>query len=186
MVYTGMPHAFEAPITEEVLFRSVTLPVYLLTPAASSPTTLLLAVPLIFGVAHIHHFYEFTLTHPHTPLLPAVIRSLVQFGFTTVFGWYANFIYLRTGSIYAVILCHAFCNWIGLPRVWGRVEAGEVIGPVRRGNSPKQSKDQVHVAGANLAIGWTVAYYVILVAGAVGFWELLMPLTSSRRALVRL
>lgn len=168
----------------------MTLPIYLQSPAAASPTTLLLAVPLIFGVAHIHHFYEFTLTHPHNSLFPAVLRSLVQFGFTTVFGWYANFIYLRTGSIYAVILCHTFCNWIGLPRVWGRVEAGEVIGPVGtdKDKSPGHSQErfEVQVAGARLPIVWTVAYYVILMAGAVGFWYFLKPWTASRNALVRL
>ena len=173
-----------------MLFRSVTLPVYLLTPASTSPRTLLLAVPLIFGVAHIHHFYEFTLTHPHTPLLPAVIRTLFQFSFTTVFGWYANYLYLRTGSIYAVILCHTFCNWLGLPRVWGKLEAGEVIGPAGRekGRSPDHSgkRDRVQVADANIAIGWTIAYYVILVAGAVGFWKSLKILTSSEGALVKL
>jgi len=38
-----------------------------------------------------------------------------QFGFTTVFGWYATFVFLRTGHLAAAVVAHAFCNFMGFP-----------------------------------------------------------------------
>lgn len=49
----------------------------------------------------------------------------------------------------------------------------------------KEDKDKVQVAGGRLGIHWTVAYYVLLVAGMVGFYRGLWPLTESRRALAK-
>lgn len=175
----------KGPITEELIFRSLLIPLHLLT--ALTPTRTLFLTPLYFGIAHIHHFYEFHLTHPRTPLLPALLRSLFQFTYTTLFGWYASFLFLRTGSLWAVVLVHAFCNWCGLPRVWGKVEAGEMIGPIGRGKGDGEaSKAAVQVADGRLGIGWTVAYYVLLVAGAVAFWKELWVLTDSERKLASL
>ncbi len=161
------------------------VPLHLL--AIMPPSRIVFVTPLYFGIAHIHHFYEFVLTHPHTPLVPALLRSLIQFGYTTIFGWYATFVFLRTGSVYAVILAHSFCNWAGLPRVWGRVEGGAIIGPVgkEKRERGKEYKDNIQVAGGRLGIHWTVAYYVLLVAGMVGFYRGLWPLTESHRALAK-
>lgn len=190
----------QGPITEEILFRSVLIPLHLL--ANISPTHIILYTPLYFGIAHIHHFYEFTLTHPHTPLLPALARSLFQFTYTTLFGWYATFLYLRTSSLYAVILVHAFCNWCGLPRLWGRVEAGEEwnspltqnddFGNVAAAAGLRGKDDDERIDNYNLStrsgelhVGWTVGYYILLVAGAVGFWKGLWVLTESKSALAK-
>ena len=153
-----------------------------------TPTTLIFATPLYFGIAHIHHFYEFTLTHPFTPLIPALLRSLIQFGYTTVFGWYATFLFLRTGNVWGVVLVHSFCNWMGLPRVWGRVggvvvEGGTVGGPVVREKDDVDRKDNEQEKG--LGLGWTVGYYGILVVGAVAWWKSLWWLTESEGALMR-
>lgn len=158
------------------MFRSVIVAVHLL--AKVSPGHIVLVAPLYFGIAHIHHFYEFRLTHPDTPVLAALLRSLFQFAFTTVFGWYATFVFVRTGSLPAVILIHSFCNWCGLPRLWGRVEAGVAMGPLVRGK--EDSDGSTFQAGdATSSIAWTVAYYLILVAGAVAFYYQLWPLTAS-------
>ena len=152
-----------------------------------SPSKIILFCPLYFGIAHVHHFYEFTLTHPHTSLVPALLRSLIQFGFTTVFGWFATFIFIRTGSLWAVILTHSFCNWAGLPRVWGKVEASAMIGPVGKESRPrgKEDEDPVQVANGELNIMWTISYYVLLLAGAVAFRQALWPLTESKIALAK-
>lgn len=164
------------------MFRSAITPLHLL--ARVSPGRVVFIAPLYFGIAHIHHFYEFQLTHPDTPALAALLRSLFQFGYTTVFGWYATFIYLRTGSLLAVILVHSFCNWCGLPRLWGRVEAGEPLGhPLTRGKEDSENRS-IYVAPGKLDIGWTIAYYVLLVAGALIFCSSLWPLTESYHALV--
>ncbi len=173
----------QGPITEELVFRSLLTPLHLL--AHVSPAHIIFLTPLYFGIAHIHHFYEYTLTHPHTPLGPALLRSVVQFAYTTIFGWYATFLFLRTGSLPAVVLVHSFCNWCGLPKLWGRVEAGVPIGPPAARSRSRDDRDAkaVQVAGGTLGIGWTVAYYVILVGGAVAFYEGFWMLTESKRAL---
>ena len=114
-------------------------------------------------------------------MIAAVLRSVLQFTYTTLFGGYATFVYLRTGSLLSVILVHTFCNWMGFPRFWGKVSAGEtIIGPdVGEG---KRSEDGPQPSG-HLGLGWTVAYYVLLMVGAWGWWKLLWPLTASQAAL---
>lgn len=149
------------------MFRSAIIPLHIL--AKVSPGHIVFTTPLYFGIAHIHHFYEFRLTHPDISILVALLRPVFQFGYTTIFGWYASFIYLRTGSLWAAFLVHSFCNWNGLPRFWGRVE----VEPRFRmgGNGP-------------LHIGWTAMYYLLLLIGALSFAQLLWPLTESYHALV--
>lgn len=124
--------------------------------------------PLVFGLAHVHHFYEFRLAHRGVPAAAALLRSALQLGYTTLFGAYATFVYLRTGSLLAVLAAHVLCNCMGLPRVWGRVE----------GRSPDGRW------GVPLAGGWSLAYYLLLVAGAAGWWRGLWGLTESGNALV--
>jgi prenyl protein peptidase len=87
--------------------------------------------PLYFGIAHLHHLYEFRITHPEVPLFVSILRSLFQFTYTSLFGFFATFVYLRTGNVFTCMLAHTFCNWMGLPRFYGRVgvEAGVPIGP---------------------------------------------------------
>jgi prenyl protein peptidase len=71
---------------------------------------------------------------------------------------------------------------MGLPRFWGRVgvEAGVPIGPP---DVDKRDGEQGGSTPQATGLGWTVAYYVILVAGAVGFYYQLFPLTESSHAL---
>ncbi|KAK5191828.1 CAAX prenyl protease [Exophiala xenobiotica] len=181
--WQGYRNYVAGPVTEEVIFRSVLVPLHLL--AKVSPTKIVFLTPLYFGIAHVHHFYEFTLTHPHTPLLPALLRSVFQFGYTTLFGWIAGFIYLRTGSIYACIAIHTFCNWVGLPRFWGRVQSREEYPPSPVAMRGKDDTDAVQAQGTGGPSGlkWTVAYYVLLLAGVSSFYAGLWPLTASSLAL---
>lgn len=82
----------------------------------------------------------------------------------------------------AVMLAHAFCNWCGLPRVWGRV--GRDV--ERRGK--RDARGARGAGGAprrGVGIGWSIAYYVILVAGVVGFQRGLWPLTESKGRLAQ-
>ncbi|KAL8787870.1 MAG: hypothetical protein Q9195_007563 [Heterodermia aff. obscurata] len=184
--WIGWRNFVAGPITEELVFRSLLIPLHLLT--SMSPSQIIFLCPLYFGIAHIHHFYEFTLTHPHTLLVPALVRSLIQFGYTTVFGWFAAFVFVRTGSVWAAVLVHSFCNWAGLPRVWGKVEGSAIIGPVGKEERQrgKEDEDPVQVADGKLGIMWTVAYYVLLFLGAGAFCKCLWRLTESRRALLKI
>ncbi|KAK4242592.1 hypothetical protein C8A03DRAFT_29186 [Achaetomium macrosporum] len=181
--WTTWRNIIAGPVTEEILFRTASIPLMLLSHSPLRKTIFL--TPIIFGLAHVHHFYEFRLTAPQVPASAALVRSLFQLGYTTVFGAYATFLFLRTGSLVAVCAVHAFCNCMGLPQVWGRVEPEPV--PVMAGG------DTGGGAAGGLAKGrgkgrpsilWTVAYYVLLVAGAVLWWRNLWVLSESGNALV--
>jgi prenyl protein peptidase len=113
-----------------------------------------------------------------------------QFAYTSLFGFFAAFVFLRNKNILALILAHSFCNWMGLPRFWGRVgvEAGEPIGPPEgdKKHDTKDAQSSAHHLGGrrrDLGIIWTVAYYVILVLGAATFYYQLFPLTRSSKQL---
>jgi prenyl protein peptidase len=204
-------HLFQGPATEELLFRSLIIPITLLSHPSLSH--LIFVTPLYFGLAHIHHFYEFKLTNPRTTLLPALAVSLFQFGFTSVFGWYAAFLFLRTGSLGTVITVHSFCNCMGLPRLWGRVGADAVesivaAGPPRISKVIDQERDlhvlapgtlmgegsvngsasnvhtYTHTVNRPLSLKWTVAYYIVLVGGAFAFWKEFWALTRSEHGLI--
>jgi prenyl protein peptidase len=180
--WIGWRNYVAGPLTEEILFRSASVPLLLL--ARMSSTKIIFLTPVIFGLAHVHHFYEFRITHPHTPIVAVLLRSLLQFSYTTLFGGYVTFIYMRTGSLLSVILIHQFCNWRGLPRFWGRISAVEtVIGPDvgegKRNDGPAKTSDD-----GSLGIVWDVAYYLILVVGAVAWEKSLWSLTESASALV--
>ncbi|KAG9239398.1 hypothetical protein BJ875DRAFT_522821 [Amylocarpus encephaloides] len=165
--WIGYRNIVAGPVTEEILFRSASVPLLLL--AHTSNKTTIFLTPIIFGLAHVHHFYEFRVTHPHTPVLAALLRSLLQFSYTTLFGGYATFLYLRTGSLLSVILVHAFCNWQELPRFWGRLTYdGDTVIEPDVGDKKR----------------WTFAYYALLVIGAAGFYKLLWVWTESPSALV--
>ena len=171
----------QGPTTEEILFRSASVPLLLL--ARTPTTTIIFLTPIIFGLAHAHHFYEFRLTNPHTPLIAAILRTGLQLTYTTLFGGYATFLYMRTGSLLAGIVAHAFCNWMGFPRFWGRLSAGETVMGPDVGEGKKSEDGKTLVQTGELRLGWTVGYYMLLVVGAVGWWKLLWPLTESISAL---
>lgn len=177
----------KGPITEELVFRSLIVPLHIM--AQTSLTKLIFVTPLYFGIAHIHHCYEFILTHPDASPTAAIARSAFQFGYTSIFGFYAAFVFLRTGNLPAVILAHSFCNWMGLPRFWGRIEAPVPLSPP----STKAKEDADVVAPAHQkpmpnagdsGLGWTVAYYIILITGAVLFSLNFWTLTDSSNKLV--
>ena len=62
-----------------------------------------------------------------------------------------------------------------------------LIGPIgqesshtsRKGTAANKRHNTVEVADGELNIGWTIAYYVLLVAGAVAFGKNLWVLTES-------
>lgn len=132
-------------------------------------------------------------------LISGIIRSLFQFTYTSLFGFFVAFVFLRTGNIYACIVAHTFCNWMGLPRFWGRV--GQLVehelAPVAtsketdsKDDSDEGAPERVRETSAaglfahSHGMGWTVAYYTLLGLGASGFYMLLWPLTESNQALV--
>lgn len=125
--WTSYRNRIVAPISEELVFRSLAIPLFLL--ARMSTTRIVFITPLIFGLAHVHHLVEFiTSRTPDNRRIPplgiwihGIMRSTFQFAYTSLFGFFAAFVFLRTGNLWAAIVAHSFCNRMGLPRLWGKV-----------------------------------------------------------------
>ncbi|KYK61909.1 putative CAAX prenyl protease 2 [Drechmeria coniospora] len=156
------------PVTEECLFRSAAVPLLLL--AGTTVRDIVFYSPLIFGLAHLHHFYEFRITHPQTPLAVAIARSVLQLMYTSIFGAYATFIFLRTGSLLAAISIHTLCNCMGLPRLWGAVEPYWL--------TPSM------LSRPGSVLTWTTLYYALLLGGSTLWWLNLYSLTRSPMSLI--
>ena len=208
--WTGYRNNFVAPITEEWVFRSLVISLYL--HAGVSPVRIVFITPLIFGIAHIHHLTEFAQSRtppgkrlpPANVLMVAMLRSVFQFTYTSLFGFFAAFVFLRTGSVFAAIVVHSFCNWMGFPRVSGKVgqfaygQIPPATPDVAQGKAVHSANNSltdsygrhgveaVQVGPVNLGMQWTIAYYALLVVGAFGFYKLLWPLTASSNALAML
>lgn len=100
-----------APIVEEWTYRVCVLLPWRIS--GISPELMVFASPVYFGAAHLHHFIQ--RYKESEPLIQALITTIVQFVYTTVFGWISTYIYICTGSWVCSVLAHALCNWFGLP-----------------------------------------------------------------------
>ncbi|XP_046631098.1 CAAX prenyl protease 2-like [Daphnia pulicaria] len=99
-----------APISEEFTFRACMLPQLL---KCYSNSQAVLVSPLFFGVGHFHHMVE--RWRQGMPLAQSLLLSCFQFAYTTLFGMYAAFLFIRTGNVAAPCVAHAFCNVMGFP-----------------------------------------------------------------------
>ncbi|KAI8140799.1 hypothetical protein BJV82DRAFT_671176 [Fennellomyces sp. T-0311] len=149
----GQRNYVVAPITEEFVFRACMIAV--LHHAGFSRAYLIFVSPMYFGLAHLHHAWEnFHQWGSNKGALRLVLfSSTFQFCYTTVFGWYVSFVFLRLGSIWPPILCHTFCNIMGFPDV----------SDIQLQSPARQKVIKCAFAG-----------------GVVLFWCLLFPLTSPR------
>ncbi|CAO1621905.1 unnamed protein product [Sympodiomycopsis kandeliae] len=116
----GLRNFIIGPTTEEIIWRSSILSVHHF--AGYHRSWLIFGTPLYFGIAHLHHAWETYNTKKveagntkSTAIKIAILQSGFQFTYTTLFGWYANFLFLRTGSIVPPLLSHVFCNIMGFP-----------------------------------------------------------------------
>ncbi|XP_029303364.1 CAAX prenyl protease 2-like [Cottoperca gobio] len=100
-----------APVTEELVFRGAMLP--MLVPC-TGPTAAIFMAPLFFGVAHFHHIIEQRRLRKDSMGVILLVSGM-QFLYTTVFGAFTAFIFMRTGHVVGPVLCHSFCNSQGLP-----------------------------------------------------------------------
>ncbi len=109
-----------APLAEELTFRSCIVTPFLYIEGFQGGKIPLVAIswctPLFFGIAHLHHAIR-RLKQGGNSVKMVILSSAFQFFYTTVFGAYATFSFIRTGSILGVILLHSFCNFMGLPSI---------------------------------------------------------------------
>lgn len=96
------------PITEEWVFRACMCP--LLFGAGLGDAANVFTSGALFGLAHVHHVFD----ADHSWMVVAV-----QFTYTTLFGAYSSYLFLRTGLVIGPVLAHAFCNSQGLPNFGG-------------------------------------------------------------------
>ncbi|WRT63467.1 uncharacterized protein IL334_000372 [Kwoniella shivajii] len=102
------------PITEELVFRSTILSVSIL--GGLSFKSLVFGTPLWFGIAHAHHALETFRKQGSTKqaAIQAVLGCLFQLSYTTLFGWFASYLFLRAGSVIPPLTSHIFCNVMGI------------------------------------------------------------------------
>lgn len=99
-----------APFTEEYTFRACMLPILL---GYYSPRGAVVISPLFFGIAHFHHMIE--RVRKGQEMKTAFFISSFQFAYTTIFGMYSAFLFVRTGHVVAPVVVHGFCNFMGFP-----------------------------------------------------------------------
>lgn len=92
----------QGPITEELVFRSCIISTYYL--AAFDKTrdwkSLALGTPCWFGLAHLHHAWEVYKKGGKTgnAAARAAMSAGFQFTYTTLFGWFAAYLFVKTGQ----------------------------------------------------------------------------------------
>ncbi|XP_047033863.1 CAAX prenyl protease 2 [Helicoverpa zea] len=101
---------FMAPLSEEWVFRACMVPLLL---QCVEPMTAVFVGPLLFGIAHFHHMYE--QIKAGFIFKTALLVSSFQFTYTTLFGAYSAFLFLRTGHFVSPLIAHMFCNHMGFP-----------------------------------------------------------------------
>lgn len=109
----GVRNYVIAPITEELVFRSGILAIYLAR--GTDKLTMIFVTPLFFGAAHFHHAYEMYLEGQCKSKIQILCITLFQFLYTTIFGWYCAYLFLTTGSVWSCVAVHVLCNSLGVP-----------------------------------------------------------------------
>ncbi|KAJ8874393.1 hypothetical protein PR048_025242 [Dryococelus australis] len=99
-----------APLSEEFTFRACMLPLLV---QCFRPMTAVFVCPLFFGIAHFHHMVE--RMKNGLDFKRALMISCFQFMYTTLFGAYSAFLFVRTGHFAAPLTAHIFCNHMGFP-----------------------------------------------------------------------
>ena len=101
-----------APLLEEFLFRGCLLSFLLSSGVRPAPAIAL--SPLLFAACHLHHWRELVHFQGCAPRAAVSILAF-QLGYTTLFGWLAAFLFVRSRHLAAAVLPHALCNVVGPP-----------------------------------------------------------------------
>jgi prenyl protein peptidase len=101
-----------APFAEEFTFRACMLPV--LWPHFQLIGSVIVC-PLFFGFAHIHHVIEKFSMNDGTPAVYIWMEALFQLMYTSVFGAYTSYVFLRTGQF--CLLCFSMLRNLSCKRL---------------------------------------------------------------------
>ncbi len=113
-----------APVAEEFIFRACMLLV--LRPALSD-TLAIFICPLFFGIAHIHHVIDWYIVNDGSSFKQACLTVVVQAGYTSLFGLFSGFLFVRTGHLVSLVLCHTLCNLMGLPPIEAALQQPKIL-----------------------------------------------------------
>ncbi|KAJ6616346.1 hypothetical protein B0H10DRAFT_2037625 [Mycena sp. CBHHK59/15] len=175
--WVGLRNYIWGPLTEEIVFRACVLSVYAM--AGAGRGKMIAFAPMAFGLAHVHHAWETYNQYGRTAaaLKRAVLTTLFQTGYTTLFGAHTSFLFLRTSSLAPPFTAHVFCNIMGVPQMSSEI----AIHPER-----KSAIITAYVLGIVLFFGtlwpWTSVEGGGLYWRAAGdFWRVAgrMPWSSS-------
>jgi prenyl protein peptidase len=114
-----------APFAEELVFRAHMVPL-LQSTGTLNVAQLCRVAPLFFGIAHAHHAFRRLQQKESIKLV--FYQTLFQFTYTSIFGAYATYVYIKTGSLLAISVAHSFCNWMGLPSLGFMRSSSSVYG----------------------------------------------------------
>ncbi|KAF0925824.1 hypothetical protein E2562_018474 [Oryza meyeriana var. granulata] len=93
-----------APITEELVFRACMVP--LLLCGGFKIYSIIFLSPIFFSLAHLNHLFE--LHQQGRNFMRSLLIVGVQLGYTVIFGWYAVFLFIRTGFTLSFF---GVCSW---------------------------------------------------------------------------
>lgn len=150
----GIRDLIVGPLTEEIIYTSVTI-VTLYQVSDISTKTLIFLPPVFFSFAHFHHAFELFTKNTPIHIIGAIITF--QLFYTFLFGIFTNFIFLRTNNLWSCFLVHSFANFFGVPKF--------------KVNTTKFAY-------------WNYVYYALLFVGLIGFNRFLFTFTQSSLALV--
>ncbi|CAG8476905.1 1658_t:CDS:2 [Diversispora eburnea] len=114
----GFRNLIFAPFTEEFVFRSCMISLLYYAKVNCQP--IIWISPLVFAIAHIHHAWEYYVNNGrnYNAAKIGIFSSIFQFAYTTIFGWYAAFIFMRTGNFIPTFFVHSFANSQGFPVIY--------------------------------------------------------------------
>ena len=101
-----------APFAEEFIFRACMLVVLC---SAMDKYGAIFLPPLLFGLAHMHHLMEWYRGKVAVPFSQACLNILLQVTYTSIFGLFTAFVFIRTRNLLGIVLAHSLCNVMGLP-----------------------------------------------------------------------
>ena len=101
-----------APFSEEFIFRACMLAVLCL---AMEPYRAVFVPPVLFGLAHLHHLMEWYRGRKSVTFAQVCASTLLQLTYTSLFGLFSAFVFVRSRHLLGVVLAHSLCNVLGLP-----------------------------------------------------------------------
>lgn len=118
---------FVSPILEEIIFRGIQTKILVFGGLSHYWSS------IFFGLAHVHHLIEDIVINQDLDM-NMIIKTLVQFSYTCLFGLYCSFIlYITDGQLIICILIHMICNFFGFPNPFLSKQLGFLLWPGKLG-----------------------------------------------------